>query len=187
MTDAGLHPWRSSAAITLAALAVFGAYRLLPRGGRLTHMDFLADDATVLELCNPLNPAPVPVSTGSLPVTISFSPSVSVVAGSPAMVAFDLTTVSGRPVAAQDLEDVGGRRIELKVRDGRGQVVPCTLGSTAGYKVQPDPFHPGRWGFSFMPTGPGPFAITAEFTPVSTGKPLSTSANLYFTGYHPGE
>ncbi len=184
MTDSGLHPWRSSAAITLAALAVLGAYRLLPRGGRLTHMDFLADDATVLELCNPLNPAPLPVSTGSLPVTMSFSPAATVAAGAQAMVAFDLATVSGRPVAPEDLQLVEGRWIKLTIG---GQVVPFDLPLAAGQKVQPDPFHPGRWEFSFMPTGPGPFAITAEFTPVSTGKPLSASANLYFTGHHPGE
>jgi hypothetical protein len=144
-------------------------------------MDFLADDATVLELCNPLNPAPLPVATGSLPVTMGFSSAVPLAGGQPASVAFDLTTVSGRPVAADDLEAVDGQRIKLTIRS-KGQVVPCTPKGSAGYDVQPDPIHPGRWVFSFSPCGPGPLAIAAEFTPVATGKPLTAFANLYFKG-----
>jgi hypothetical protein len=189
MNAAATAPWRQISGITVVALAILACYNLLPRRGRLTHMDFLADDATVLELCNPLNPARLPVATGSLPVTMSFSPAGAVQAGGEARVTFDLTTISGRPVTEDDLAVVDGGRIQLTIAaaassaEKRGQVVHCTSPQPEGYRERSGPFHlvvhPGRWSFSFAPVGPGPWLITAAFTPVSTGRPLVASANLY--------
>jgi hypothetical protein len=178
MSAAGPGPKRSAALITLAALAAVAGYNRLPSGGKLTHMDFLADDATVLELCNPLNPAVLPVATGSLPVTLSFSSATGPAREGRRTVAFDLTTISGRPVAAEDLERVGGRRIHLSLSDARGRAV-LLYPRDAGQDAEPDPLRPGRWRFPFTAPGRGPFLVTAEFTPLSTGKPLQASANLY--------
>jgi hypothetical protein len=160
-------PWGGTALITLVALAAAAGYSLLPGGGRLTHMDFLADDATVLELCNPLNPAVLPVRTGSLPVTLGFSPVDAVAPGEPATVAFVLTTISGRPVAPEDLALVDGQRVRLGVTEGKVRIEKGAA------------FQSGRWAFTFIPSGPGPVHLDADFTPVSTGKPLRASANLY--------
>jgi hypothetical protein len=167
MTALPARPWGTTGLTTLVALAVVAGYSLLPRGGRLTHMDFLADDATVLELCNPLNPAVLPVQTGSLPVTMSFSPVGPVAPGGTETVAFALTTISGRSVAPEDLSLVDGQRIRLILTDEKGRV------------LRTDALPSDRWGFTFIPGGPGPFHVDADFTPVSTGKPLRASANLY--------
>lgn len=167
MTGTVDRPWRTTALLTVAALAVLAAYDRLPRGGKLTHMDFLADDSTVLELCNPLNPAILPVATGSLPVTMTFSaPGLSGPAGL-ITAEFDLTTISGRPVTPEDLELVDGRRIRVNV-------------SNAGVQeARPVPGRSGRWSIAFLPHGHGPFLVTADFIPASTGKPLEATANLH--------
>jgi hypothetical protein len=146
-------------------------------------MDFLADDATVLELCNPLNPAPLPVATGSLPVTMSFTPLDVSVSTRPPTVTFDLTTISGRPVEADDLEAVDGKRIRLTTDHGM-QGLSSFVGAADAW---PDPGHPGRWKFFFTGIGPSPVRITATLTPISTGKPISISANLYFADNEPAQ
>jgi hypothetical protein len=179
MSSRAAAPWRSTALITLGAAAVLGLYCLLPSGGRLTHMDFLADNATVLELCNPLNALPPPVVTGSrLPVTMSLVSIAPAQAGEVVRGTFELRSISGKAVTPADLRSIAGRKIRLTVRS---QVYDTDSAPRDQYH-RPDPFnavgvHPGQWDFSFRPSGPGPYRITAEFTPVSTGKPLEASVD----------
>jgi hypothetical protein len=163
--------------LTLGALAVLAAYGALPRGGQLTHMDFLADNATVLELCNPLNTGPLPVAAGRDPVVMDIVSRDGGEAGAAISGRFDLTSISGKPVAPEDLQPVDGQRIRLTVESERGQVLPFAI-RNGWQKVKPDPFRPGRWSFSFVPSIPGPYHLVADFTPVATGKPLRASAVL---------
>jgi hypothetical protein len=169
---------RSAAGITIAALAALAAYAALPRGGQLTHMDFLADNATVLELCNPLSYGPLPTAAGRSPATMRMVAASAANAGGRVSGAFDLVTISGKPVAPEDLMTIGGEKIRLGVAGGRGQVAHFDPDKVGVKMLQPDPLIPGRWLFSVVAMGPGPWILSAEFTPVATGKPLQVSAKL---------
>src|SRR3954468_909649 len=54
--------------ITLAAVAVFVGLRSLPTGTNLSHMDFRATGANVIEFCDPLNPQFISVVAARSPV-----------------------------------------------------------------------------------------------------------------------
>ena len=171
-TPSGKVALRPFVLITAGAVVALAAYSILPRGGELTPMDFIADSAAVLELCNPLNSGPPPAALGRAPVSMVGALSRPGTGGGRLAGRFDLATISGRPVAAADLAVVDGRLMRLTVST-KGAGAPAGLTG-----VLPDPTRPGRWRFEFEPSGPGPYLLTAAFTPKVTGNELSVSALL---------
>jgi len=164
---------RSLGLTTAAAVAAAAAYSLLPRGGELNPMDFLADNATVLELCNPLSAGQLPAAVGRAPVTMTGvsgwrGEGDGRVAGS-----FSLVAISGRTVGPADLAGMEGRLVRLTLSSG-GPGGP----RSEPVDARPDPSKPGRWTFVAAPAGPPPFRLSAEFTPRSTGTPLEASSAL---------
>ena len=163
---------RQFALITLGALAVFVALRLLPTGTNLSHMDFRVDPrgGNAIEFCDPLNPQFIPVVAARSPVTMALATVTPAVAGHEASVNVSLKTSSGKPVAVEDLLVTHTRRLHLLIVDP----------SLADYQhVHPEPTRTsGEWTFAFTPRRSGTYRVFADFTPAATARGLYASVDL---------
>jgi hypothetical protein len=180
MTDAvqarGLNPaeWRSVAAITGAAAALFVTVRLLPTGTNLSHMDFRVQGGNVIEFCDPANPQFLPVVAVRSPVALAVAASGPARAGAEIDATLTLTTFSGKPIAPEDLEVVQTKRIHLLIVDP----------SLDDYQhVHPVPGRrPGEWLFRFRPRFGGAYRVFADFTPVATHRGLYAETEMAVDG-----
>ena len=105
--------------ITLGAIAVFFALRLLPTGTNLSHMDFRVDPkaGNAIEFCDPSNPQFIPVVAAKSPVTMSVATAAPAMAGREVRASVILRTSSGKPVMAEDLLISHTRRLHLLIVD----------------------------------------------------------------------
>lgn len=162
--------------ITLGAIAVFAALRLLPTGTNLSHMDFRVDPkaGNAIEFCDPLNPQFIPVTAARSPVTLAVATDAPAVSGREVRATVTLRTGSGKPVEAADLLITHTRRLHLLLVDP-------TL--TDYQHVHPDPTRrPGEWVFTFTPRASGTYRVFGDFTPAATGRGLYSSVDLQVAG-----
>ena len=163
--------------ITLGALAVFAAMRLLPTGTNLNHMDFRVSGKNSIEFCDPANPQFIPVVAVASPVTMTLVNPAPAAAGGEARVSFRLRTASGKPIAPEDLVVAHTKKLHLLIADP-------TL--TDYQHVHPEPLHTsGEWEFRFTPRFGGTYRIFADFTPAATNRSLYASAELAVAGPGP--
>jgi hypothetical protein len=163
---------RQAFLITFAALAIFVALRALPTGTNLSHMDFRATGANVIEFCDPLNPQFISVVAARSPVTMTVAP-VSGAGDNEVHAVVSLKTGSGKPIAPEDLLITHTRPLHLLIIDP-------TL--TDYQHVHPRPgANPGEWQFSFRPAKGGAYRVFADFTPAATARGLYASADLNVT------
>ena len=163
---------RQLLAITVAAIVIFLALRLLPTGTNLSHMDFRVDPkaGNVIEFCDPLNPQFIPVVAARSPVTMSISTAEPAVAGGEVRAVVTLKTGSGKPVTPADLVVTHTRPLHLLVVDP-------SLADYQHVHPQPGPGE-GQWAFSFSPRFGGAYRVFGDFTPAATGRGLYASADL---------
>jgi hypothetical protein len=171
--------FRQVALITGVAIAAFVGFRLLPTGTNLSHMDFRATGANVIEFCDPLNPQFISVVAARSPVTmtVAFAPSERVgmpnqppPAGQEVQAIVTLKTGSGKPIAPEDLLVTHTRPLHLLILD-------ATLTDYQHVHPQPGP-KAGEWHFSFRPVQGGAYRVFADFTPAATARGLYASADL---------
>jgi len=161
-------PWRQSALITFGAGIVLAGFYLLPAGSTLTPMDFLADKATVLQFCDPLNSRPLVADAARPAVTLAVTDASKVDAASRRVV-FTLTTISGKPIGPADLLPRGHPQVQLSIIDPAG--TPYQARATPRKK-------PGEWTFDFARQEPGLWHVDATFTPAATGKEVTAAGDL---------
>lgn len=162
--------------VTLGALALFVALRLLPTGTNLSHMDFRVDprSGNAIEFCDPLNPQFIPVVAARSPVTMTITTNSPAMTGREARLTVTLKTGSGKAIAPEDLLVKHTRHLHLLIVDP----------SLADYQhVHPEPTRvPGEWTFAFTPRRSGTYRVFADFTPAATGRGLYASADLAVGG-----
>lgn len=164
------HPRRQFAVITLAAVAIFSALRLLPTGTSLSHMDFRVDAKNAIEFCDPSNPQFIPVVAVRSPVAMTIASAEPPVVGRELAAVVTLKTAGGKPLAPEDLLIAHTRKLHLLLVDP----------SLSDYQhVHPDPARAkGEWGFHFTPRKSGTYRVFADFTPAATGRGLYASVDL---------
>jgi hypothetical protein len=163
--------WRQVAWITAGAIAIFIAFRFLPTGTNLSHMDFRAEAKNAIEFCDPANPQFIPVVAVPSPVTMTvFHAGGALAAGRPAQLRVTLATRSGKPIGPEDLAYTHTRRLHLLLVDA----------SLQDYQhVHPEPgARPGEWAFAFTPQRGGDYRVFADFTPAATMRGLYAAADL---------
>lgn len=157
--------------ITAGALAVFIAFRFLPTGTNLSHMDFRVDakGANAIEFCDPLNPQFIPVVAVRSPVALTLTHAPAAI-GVRVRCTATLRTTGGKPIAAEDLLVAHTRKLHLLIVDPTLQ----------DYQhVHPEPGKgPGEWTFEFTPGLSGAYRVFADFTPAATGRGLYASAEV---------
>ena len=167
--------WRQLLLITVAAVVIFFALRVLPTGTNLSHMDFRVDPkaGNVIEFCDPSNPQFIPVVAARSPVTMAIAAAEPPVAGREVRAVVTLKTGSGKAVAPEDLIVTHTRPLHLLIVDP----------SLSDYQhVHPTPLAPGEWEFSFAPQAGGTYRVFADFTPAATGRGLYSSVDLTVAG-----
>ncbi len=168
--------WRQLARITLGAVGIFFALRLLPTGTNLSHMDFRVDPkaGNAIEFCDPANPQFIPVVAAKSPVTMTLATATPPAAGGEVRVTITLKTSSGKPVAPEDLLIAHTRRLHLLIVDP-------TLGDYQ--HVHPEPGRrAGEWAFAFTPRAAGTYRVFGDFTPAATGRGLYGAVDLEVAG-----
>lgn len=167
-------PWRQVALLTAAAVGLFVAFRLLPTGTNLSHMDFRVSGGNSIEFCDPANPQFLPVVNVRSPVTMTLQPAAAPVAGAPVRLTVTLKTASDKPIAPVDLVVSHTKLLHLLIVDP-------TLGDYQ--HVHPEPAAtPGEWTVEFQPHHAGNYRVFADFTPAATGRGLYASADLTIAG-----
>ena len=164
-------PWRQLVWITLGALAIFAALRLLPTGTNLNHMDFRVTAKNSIDFCDPLNPQFIPVVAAASPVTMTLQNTGAEPApGTEARFTLTLKTASGKPVAAEDLLVAHTRKLHLLIVDPWMD----------DYQhVHPEPGRTrGEWTFAFTPKREGRYRVFSDFTPAATGRGLYAFADV---------
>ena len=166
--------WRRIGVITALAAALFVVVRELPTGTNLSHMDFRVQGSNVIEFCDPANPQFLPVVSVRSPVTLTVSTEGIPRAGQEVRATLTLTTFSGKPIAAEDLQVVHTRPIHLLIVDP----------SLDDYQhVHPAPGRrPGQWEFRFLPRFGGVYRVFADFTPVATNRGLYSESEVSVAG-----
>ncbi len=162
--------------ITLCAVALFFALRLLPTGTNLSHMDFRVDPkaGNAIEFCDPSNPQFIPVVAAKSPVVMSVTTAEPPAVGREVRASVTLQTSSGKPVAAEDLLISHTRRLHLLIVDP-------VLGDYQ--HVHPEPGRkPGEWTFAFMPRAAGLYRVFGDFTPAATARGLYAAVDLEVAG-----
>ena len=162
--------------ITVGALAVFIALRLLPTGTNLSHMDFRVDPraGNTIEFCDPLNPQFIPVVAARSPVVMTLTTAQPATRGQAVRAVVTLKTASGKPIAPEDLLITHTQRLHLLIVDP-------TL--TDYQHVHPTPAkRAGDWSFAFTPVAGGTYRIFADFTPAATARGLYASVDLAVDG-----
>ncbi len=168
--------WRSVAAITAAAAALYFGFRLIPTGTNLHHMDFQVSGANALEMCDPANPQFIPVVAMRSPVKVALSPEggAEPAAGRETRWKLTLATSGGKPIGPVDLMTVHTRKMHLLLVDP----------SLRDYQhIHPEPgANPGEWIFSHTPLRGGVYRVFADFTPAATGRGLYAFADYTAAG-----
>lgn len=171
-TPLGAAGWRRIGVITLVAVALYAAFRVLPTGTNLNHMDFRVTGGNSIEFCDPSNPQFIPVVAVRSPVTMTLASDAgaAVVPGREARFTLTLKTAGGKLIAPEDLLVAHTRKLHLLIID------PWL----DDYQhVHPEPgARPGEWTFTFTPKRSGPYRLFADFTPVATGRGLYASVDL---------
>jgi hypothetical protein len=158
----------------VAALAIFAAFRWLPTGTNLSHMDFRVTAKNPIDFCDPLNPQFIPVVAVASPVAMTLRTDAPAEAGRPVRCVVTLRTASGKAIAPEDLLVAHTRLLHLLITDP-------TL--TDYQHVHPEPARtPGDWTFEFTPRRSGEYRIFADFTPAATGRGLYANADLVVRG-----
>ena len=159
--------WKSVGLITTGALALYVAFRFLPTGTNLHHMDFQVSGAGALEMCDPANPQFIPVVEARSPVRAELSRAPS--ADDPDRFVLRLSTAAGKPIAPEDLLTVHTRKLHLLVIDE----------TLSDYRhVHPEPGdRPGEWVFSHRPARSGLYRVFADFTPAATARGVYSFAD----------
>lgn len=163
--------WRQIALITLGAVAVYFAFRWMPTGTNLSHMDFRVNAKNSIDFCDPLSPQFIPVVAVASPVTLALeSTGGEIRPGAAAHLALHLATAAGKPIGPEDLLLTHTRKLHLLLID------PWL----DDYQhVHPEPGRaPGEWTFAFTPGREGVYRVFADFTPLATGRGLYASADL---------
>jgi hypothetical protein len=161
-------PWRQAALITFAAGALLAGFYLLPAGSTLAPMDFLADKATVLQFCDPLNSRPLLADAARPPVTLAVVDASKVDAASRRVI-FTLTTISGKPIGPADLLPRGEPDVGLLITDHAG----------IHYQERATPGRiPGEWTFALAQQRAGLWHVIATFTPAATGNEVTAAGDL---------
>lgn len=170
--------WRGAAWITVAAVALYVGFRVLPTGTNLHHMDFQVSGANALEMCDPSNPQFIPVVAARSPVRLELRAADGAAAevGRESAFVLTLTTSAGKPIGPVDLVTVHTRKLHLLVIDP-------TL--TDYQHLHPEPGEkPGEWVFKHTPARAGVYRVFADFTPTATGRGLYSFAD-YTVGARP--
>lgn len=164
--------WRGILTATILAAAAYTAFRLMPTGTNLSHMDFRPGGSSV-EMCDPANPQFIPVVAVRSPVTLSLT-AEGATAGESVRGQVSLVTASGRPIGPEDLAVVHTQKLHLLVVDP----------TLRDYQhLHPSPgARPGDWSFAFQPRLAGPYRFFADFTPLATGRGLYGHADLAVAG-----
>lgn len=172
MSDASSPPspaiaWRSVAAITVGALALYAGFRALPTGTNLHHLDFRVEGAGALEMCDPNNPQFIPVVEARSPVRVALRPAEG---GGPGKLRMTLTTAGGQPIGPVDLLTVHTRKLHLLAVD------PTLTDYHHLHPVAGE--RPGDWDFELRPNLAGVYRVFADFTPAATGRGLYAFADI---------
>ena len=162
------------ALITAGALVLFVLVRRLPTGTNLAHVDFQVSGGTSLQVCDPANPAFIPVVAVKSPVSMTLATDVPPALGRPMRVALVLRTASGKPIGPQDLLVTHTKLLHLMVVDP----------SLRDYQhLHPVPSRvPGEWAVEFTPRRAGLYRVFADFTPAATARGLYAMAELMVPG-----
>lgn len=168
--------WRI-ARITIVAIALYVALRVMPTGTNLSHMDFRVEGENVIQMCDPANPQFLPVVNVRSPVSFTVSPGAVPQAGTETTVTFTLATHAGKAIGPADLLNVHTELLHLMIVD------PHLMDY---HHVHPRPGRePGQWVFSFTPHYGGEYRFFADFTPAATGLGLYASAKINVAGEPP--
>lgn len=162
---------RQVAALTIGALTLYVAMRLLPTGTDLRHADFVASGpGAALEFCDPANPQFLPVVEVRSPVDTRLASAAPPVVGRPSPFTMTLRTATGKPIGPADLLESHTRRLHVMAIDP----------TLSDYRhVHPEPgTSPGEWVFTLTPRRPGVYRIFCDFTPAATGRGLYASAEF---------
>ena len=164
--------------LTVGAIALYIAFRLLPTGTNLHSADFDTRGKGMVELCDPSNPQFVTVTTARSPVTMTLRGDrpgdVSAVSGHETRLTLTLVTMTGKPVGPADLLVQHTRKLHLLVIDP-------TLHDYQHIHPEPGKVD-GDWTFSFTPRLAGTYRVFADFVPVPTARSLYAGAELPVTG-----
>ena len=167
-------PWKQVSLITVIALALYVAVRLLPVGSSLNHMDFRMSGKDVLDFCDPANPQFIPVVQVRSPVVLSLKSDRAPAVNEPVKFVLTMRTASGKPIAPEDLLVAHTRKLHLLVVDP----------TLSDYQhIHPEPGRrPGEWTFTVAPARSGLYRVFADFTPVATGRGLYASTDFSVPG-----
>lgn len=180
-TDRAGVNWRGAGWITGAALALYVAFRLLPTGTNLHHMDFQMQGAGALEMCDPANPQFIPVVAVRSPVKLALAPrdGARPAAGRETRFTLALATAGGKPIGPADLLTVHTRKLHLLVIDP----------TLRDYQhIHPEPgARDGEWVFSHTPARAGTYRVFADFTPAATGRGLYSFSDYEADGPSAGD
>lgn len=153
--------WRGAGWITGAAMALYVAFRFLPTGTNLHHLDFRVDGNGGLEMCDPSQPQFIPVVAARSPVLVKLERSGQPEANT---LTLTLSTAGGKPIGPEDLLTVHTRKLHLLAVDE----------TLADYQhLHPEPGErAGEWRFTHVPAHGGVYRVFADFTPAATGRGL---------------
>lgn len=162
------------ALITAAAVALFLIMRLLPTGTNLAHVDFQVPGGGIIQFCDPANPQFIPVVAVRSPVAMNLVTDAPPAAGRLLHVTLSLRTITGKPIAPEDLLVAHTRKLHVMVVDP----------SLRDYQhLHPVPGRaPGDWEFAVTPQRAGLYRVFADFTPAATGRGLYASAEFVAPG-----
>ena len=162
------------ALITAGALVLFVLVRRLPTGTNLAHVDFQGPGGGSLQVCDPANPAFMPVVAVKSPVTMTLATDSPLAVGQPVRVELALRTASGKGIGPQDLLVTHTKLLHLMVVDP---------GLRDYQHLHPTPgSSPGEWTVEFTPRRAGRYRVFADFTPAATARGLYASAELDVPG-----
>ena len=162
------------ALITVAAVALYAGFRVLPTGTNLHPVDFNTQGKGMVELCDPSNPQFVAVTTARSPVMMTLRGDIPAAPGRESKLTLVLATSTGKPVGPADLLVQHTRKLHLLVVDP-------TLNDYQHLHPEPGVVD-GEWTFAFTPRLAGTYRVFADFVPVPTGRSLYAGADLPVTG-----
>lgn len=161
-------------AITVAAIALYAGFRLLPTGTNLHQLDFDTRGQGMIEMCDPANPQFVAVTQARSPVTMTLRGDIPAEPGRETRLTLALATSTGKPVGPADLVVQHTRKLHLLVVDP----------TLRDYQhLHPEPgAQDGEWTFAFTPRLAGTYRVFADFVPVPTRRSLYAGAELPVAG-----
>lgn len=164
-----------SAAITVVALGLYLAIRILPTtDSHLSYADFELGGTAIHDFCEPGSASFVPVEAVRSPVSLTLEPEEGLEPGKSVRIRARLEAASGRPLTVDDLLVVHTRKLHLLVADP----------SLIDYQhLHPEATEePGEFLFRFKPTRSGRYRVYADFMPRATGRGLYAGSSLDVPG-----